>query len=83
MVDPHKVIMIGPARATIFLNTVLKDGKEISMPKVAFEIRFRDAYGNWRGTSSMSVGELPKAIMALQQAHAFLLDKDNCAAADD
>lgn len=75
MTKPHKIIMIGPARATIFMNTVFKDGEEIVMPKVAFEIRFKDRYGKWRGTSSISMAELPKAILALEKAQAFLLDK--------
>lgn len=74
MVKPHKIIMIGPARATIFMNTVFKDGEELQMPKVAFDIRFKDAYGRWKGTNSMSLAELPKAILALEKAHEFLLD---------
>ena len=75
MVNPHKIIMVGPARATIFMNTVTntKDGQPIQMPKVAFEIRFKDAQGNWQGTTSMTLAELPKAILALQQAYEYLL----------
>jgi len=73
MVKPHKIIMVGPARATIFMNTVYRNGEEFEMPKVAFEIRFKDAQGNWQGTTSMTLAELPKAILALQQAYEYLL----------
>ena len=73
MPKPFKTIMVGPARATIFMNTVTKAGKPFQMPKVAFEIRYKTPSGHWQGTTSMTLAELPKAILALQQAYQYLM----------
>ena len=72
---PEKIIMVGPCRATIFRNVVEVAGKQVEMPKVVFEVRFKDKHGRRRGTSSLSVNELPKAVMALQKAFDYLMDK--------
>lgn len=74
MPKPEKIIMVGPCRASIFRNQFVKDGKTIDIPKVVFEIRFKDKRtGQWRGTSSMSINEIPKGILALQKAFDYLL----------
>ena len=70
--SPEKIIMVGQCRVSIFRNLVLKDGKEIELPKVVLDIRFRDKTGRWRSTSAMTPRELPKAILALQQAFEYL-----------
>ena len=60
MPAPEKIIMVGPCRASIFKNLIRKDGQEILMPKVVFEVRFKDKQGRWCGTSALSLHELPK-----------------------
>jgi hypothetical protein len=37
------------------------------------EVRYRDKAGNWKGTNSLSLNDLPKAILALQQAYEYLM----------
>jgi len=69
---PIKIIMIGNLRASLFRNRVVKDGKEIELPKVVLEVRYRDKTGRWQSTSAISLRELPKAILALQQAFEWL-----------
>jgi hypothetical protein len=66
--SPEKIIMVGPCRVSIFRNVCLKDGKEIQIPKVLLEVRYKDKHGRWRGTHAMSLHEIPKAILALQKA---------------
>jgi len=69
---PEKIFMVGAARATIFRNEVTKDGKTYEMPKVVLEIRYKTRDGRWAGTSAMSLHEIQKAILALQQAYEYL-----------
>ena len=75
MSKPEKVFKMGAVRAAIFNNILTKDGKEISLPKVVIEVRYRDKSGQWKGTHSLSINDLPKAIAALQNAYEYLLDK--------
>lgn len=70
--SPEKVIMVGPCRVSVFRNVCLKDGKQIEIPKVVLEVRYKDKHGHWRGTPAISLRELPKAILALQQAFEYL-----------
>lgn len=69
---PEKIIMVGPCRASVFRNLVLKDGKEIELPKVVLEVRYRDKTGRWRSTQAMTLREIPKAILAMQKAFEYL-----------
>ena len=75
MPAPEKIIMVGPCRASVFKNLILKDGQEIVMPKVVFEVRYKNKAGRWCGTSALSIHELPKAILALQKAYEWLMGK--------
>jgi hypothetical protein len=64
MPKPEKIFMIGPCKAAIFRNLVFKNGQEISVAKVKFEVRFKDRRtGRWKGTSCMTIPELPKAAV--------------------
>jgi len=75
MVAPEKVIMVGPCRASIFRNVIHKDGKRLELPKVDFQVRYKTQNGQWRGTSSLTKDEIPKAILALQKAFDYLMSK--------
>lgn len=69
---PESVFKVGPVRASIFQNAIVHNGKPINIPKVVLEVRYRDKAGQWQGTNSFSLNELPKAILALQQTFEFL-----------
>ena len=71
---PEKIFMVGPCRVSIFRNVVLKDGKEIEIPKVVLEVRYKDKQGRWQGTQGITLREIPKAILALQKAFEYLTD---------
>ncbi|MFC1601661.1 hypothetical protein ACFL34_04865 [Candidatus Sumerlaeota bacterium] len=74
MSKPEKVFKVGGVRVAVFRNPIVgRDGKTIAMAKVLLEVRYRDKSGQWQGTKSLSQNDLPKAIMALQQAYAYLL----------
>ena len=74
MVKPEIVFKVGAVRASIFRNTIEKNGKLISLPKVAIEVRYKDKTGKWQGTNSLSLNDLPKAILALQKAFEYLME---------
>ena len=73
MSKPEKVFKMGAVRASIFRNKAQKQGKEVLFPKVVIEVRYKDKNGNWQGTSSLSINDLPKAILALQNAYEYLM----------
>ena len=66
---PEHVFKVGPVRASVFHNQIVHNGKSVILPKVVIEVRYKDKNGEWKGTNSLSVNDLPKAILALQQAY--------------
>ena len=74
MSKPEKVFKAGAVRAAIFQNRIVRDGQSIALPKVILEVRYKDKVGNWKGTQSLSLNEIPKAILALESAYAYLLE---------
>ncbi|HPD32574.1 MAG TPA: hypothetical protein PLL20_21495 [Phycisphaerae bacterium] len=76
MSKPEKVFKMGAVRASIFVNTIDRGGQAVSLPKVIIEVRYKDKAGQWQGTNSLSVNDLPKAIAALQKAYDYLLGSE-------
>ena len=76
MSKPEKVFKAGAVRASVFRNVIEKSGELIPLRKVVIEVRYRDKNGEWKGTNSLSLNELPKAITALRQAYEYLLSDD-------
>jgi hypothetical protein len=75
MANPETVFKIGAVRASVFRNTIEKNGQSIPLPKVVIEVRYKDKAGKWQGTHSLSTNDLPKAILALQKAFEYLMEK--------
>jgi len=75
MPRPEKTFKVGPVRASVFRNPIEREGKTVLLPKVVLEVRYKDKAGQWKGTNSLSLNDLPKAMLALQSAYAYLLDK--------
>ncbi len=73
MSKPERVFKMGAVRASVFVNDIQRDGKTVALRKVVIEVRYRDKAGQWQGTNSLSINDLPKAITALQQAYEYLL----------
>jgi hypothetical protein len=71
---PEKVFKAGAVRASIFRNHITQNGRQIPLPKVILEVRYRDKNGEWRGTNSLSLNEVPKAVLALQKAFEYLME---------
>ena len=71
---PETVFKVGAVRASIFRNVIQKNGQSIPLPKVVIEVRYKDKTGQWAGTNSLSINDLPKAILALQKAFEYLME---------
>jgi len=82
MSKPEKVFKVGAVRASIFRNIIVKNGQSIPLPKVAIEVRYKDKTGQWNGTNSLSINEIPKAILALQKAFEYLMEHKGPETAD-
>ena len=83
MSKPEITFKIGAVRASIFRNTAMRNGKEILFPKVVLEVRYKDKMGQWKGTNSLSLNDLPKSILALQKAFEYLMSKPSDQATPD
>ena len=75
MSKPETVFKIGAVRASVFQNIIEKNGQSIKLPKVVIEVRYKDKAGQWQGTNSLSINEIPKAILALQKAFEHLMER--------
>jgi hypothetical protein len=73
MAKPEITFKVGAVRASVFRNVVIDNhGKSIPLPKVVIEVRYKDKTGQWNGTNSLSLNDIPKAILALQKAFEYL-----------
>ena len=79
MSKPETVFKVGAVRAAVFRNTIEKNGQSIQLPKVVIEVRYKDKTGQWNGTNSLSINDLPKAILALQKAFEYLMEHKEAA----
>lgn len=83
MSKPEKVFKMGAVRASVFRNTIERNGRTLMLPKVVIEVRYKDKTGQWKGTNSLSVLDLPKAILALQKAYEYVLEHRDSAADEE
>jgi len=72
MSKPETSCKVGAVRASVFRNVVVNNGRTIPLPKVVIEVRYKDKTGQWNGTDSLSLNDIPKAILALQKAFEYL-----------
>ena len=72
MAKPEIVFKVGAVRAAIFRNTIESAGRQVLMPKTILEVRYKDKTGQWQGSNSFSLNEIPKAILALQKVFDYL-----------
>ena len=83
MAKPETVFKVGAVRASIFRNIIQHAGQSVALPKVVLEVRYKDKTGQWQGTNSLSLNDLPKAILALQKAFEYLLEHKEAKAVED
>jgi hypothetical protein len=74
MTKPEITFKVGAVRASIFRNVIASNGRLIPLPKVVIEVRYKDKTGKWQGTNSLSLNDLPKAILGLNKAYEYLME---------
>ena len=83
MSKPEISFKVGAVRASVFRNVVVNNGRQIPLPKVVIEVRYKDKTGQWNGTNSLSLNDIPKAILALQKAFEYLTQHKEPESAED
>jgi hypothetical protein len=73
---PEKKFVRGACSVSIFTNEAQKNGQEIRIPKAVFQKRYKDSSGEWQTTQSLDVNDIPKAVLALQEAYDHLTRRD-------
>lgn len=71
---PVKKIKVGAIDAAVWKNTIkqAKSDAEIVSLSVTMERRYKDQDGEWQGTNSYRINDIPKAVLALQKAYEFI-----------
>ena len=72
---PEKKFRAGAVTATIWENTVDKEGKVASFNSVSLERIYKDKDGNWHTTSTFRLNDLPKLSLMAQKAYEYVLMK--------
>lgn len=72
MGKPEKTFSVGACRAAVFFNQVSRNGQTYNMPKIMFQIRYKDKDGTWKSTNTLGVNDIPKAILVLQKVYEHL-----------
>ena len=70
---PEKKFRAGAICATIWRNTVLRDGKQDSYCTVSLERGYKNKSGEWQNTSSLRSSDIPRASLVLQEAYKYLV----------
>ena len=74
MEKPEATFKAGAIQASVFMNVRKVKGKELKIPSVSFQKRYKEGE-EWKSTSSLNTNELPKAILALGRAYQYLLTR--------
>ncbi len=70
---PEKKFRAGAVAATIWRNSVVKDGKEDSYCTVSLERGYKNKEGAWENTSSLRANDLPRAALVLAEAYKYIV----------
>jgi len=73
--QPEKKFRAGAVSATVWGNSVEKDGKQATYNSVSMERSYKDKEGNWQSTNSFRTNDLPKLALVAQKAYEYVLFK--------
>lgn len=75
---PVRRFQSGRITASVWRNVrKLDTGEDATMFSVSLDKRYRDNEGNWQGSSSLCMNEIPRAVIVLNKAYEFLAMKDS------
>ena len=65
----------GPIACAIWENQIVVEGKPQVVLKASVSRRYKDRYGAWKSSQSLSRNEIPLAIHTLQKAFEAMLER--------
>ena len=77
MSRPIKVFKAGSCNAAIFENTVQQEDRTFTVHSVSLQRGYQDKDGNWKNVSSFNMNDIPKILVAAQQAYEWIITKGN------
>ncbi len=68
--QPEATFRYGACSASVFINEATrKDGTTFEVRRVVLQRSYKDDQGRWQVTSSFDVNDLPRLILAAQDAY--------------
>ena len=83
MGKPEKKFRCGRCEAAVFENEIVRGGTTVTVKKVSFQKRYRNAKGEWGSTHSLDINDIPKAVLVLSKAYEYLAMGDGTAENSD
>lgn len=80
---PEKRFNVTPVVSTIWKNEVIKNDETKYYYTVSLQRNYKDKDDNWKSTTTLRVGDLPKATLALQKAYEYLTLKEDSSYIDE
>lgn len=73
---PIQKFKAGAIDASVWENSKQINGVPVTVYAVTLDRKYKDKNGTWQSTSSLNVNDIPKAIVALEEAYKSLVMKD-------
>ena len=70
---PEKKYKAGAISATVWKNEGQKNGKTFAFHTISLRRNYKDKDGEWKNSSSLRPGDLPKAALVLSKAYEYLI----------
>ncbi|MFT4297958.1 MAG: hypothetical protein ACMXX5_02090 [Candidatus Woesearchaeota archaeon] len=77
---PEKKFRAGTISATVWENSIEKDGEKSSYNTVSLERAYKDKAGNWQSANSFRPNDLPRLSLVAQKAFEYIVCKNNAEA---
>ena len=73
--SPEKTFRIGYVSASVFRNTVKKDGVTRAFRNVSLQRRYKDG-DEWKHSTSFGLADLPNALECLRLALSYVAEQE-------
>lgn len=81
---PEKNFKVGAVRAAVWKSTYsTRFGKQFDVKRVVIDRSYKDTQGAWKNTSSLDLNDIPKAVLALQQAYEYIATNNDGVMGED
>ena len=73
---PVKKFQAGGVSGALWKNTMaLRDGRQIETLSVSLDRRYKNSSGEWQNSSSFGLNDVPKALVVLSKAYAYMVGR--------